>query len=100
MNVLTFIFVDKLINSLDIFSCMVIKLTACGTSGLMYVLVTYFTGLPWLISCTYRAKLRSMFGLPESPAPDWIVHCLCELCAICQEYRELQARGLDPSIGT
>ncbi|KAK3007849.1 LOW QUALITY PROTEIN: hypothetical protein RJ639_013458, partial [Escallonia herrerae] len=33
------------------------------------------------------------------PGPDWLIHCFCEWCALCQEYRELQHRGLDPSIG-
>ncbi|KAH7511523.1 hypothetical protein FEM48_ZijujUnG0005500 [Ziziphus jujuba var. spinosa] len=37
--------------------------------------------------------------LPDTPCPDFIVHCLCEPCALCQEYRELQHRGLDPSLG-
>ncbi|KAL4351996.1 hypothetical protein GQ457_06G039030 [Hibiscus cannabinus] len=49
--------------------------------------------------CTYRTKLRSKFGLPEAPAPDWVTHFLCEWCALCQEYRELQHRGWDPSLG-
>ncbi|CAH2041354.1 unnamed protein product [Thlaspi arvense] len=54
-------------------------------------------GLPFVLSCTYRTKLRSRFGLIESPAPDWVTHCLCEWRALCQEYRELQHRGIDPS---
>ncbi|XP_010265197.1 PREDICTED: protein PLANT CADMIUM RESISTANCE 6-like [Nelumbo nucifera] len=73
--------------------------TSCGTSGLLYGLVLGFIGLPCIYSCTYRTKLRSKFGLVESPAPDWVTHFLCEYCALCQEYRELQLRGLDPSIG-
>ncbi|XP_033148519.1 cell number regulator 13-like [Brassica rapa] len=54
---------------------------------------------PCVYSCTFRAKIRSKFGLPDAPAPDWITHCFCEYCALCQEYRELKNRGLDPSIG-
>ncbi|KAI6683377.1 hypothetical protein NL676_029290 [Syzygium grande] len=73
--------------------------TSCAVGGLMYVLVGAFIGMPCIYSCTYRSKLRSKFGLVESPAPDWIVHFLCEPCALCQEYRELNSRGLDPSIG-
>ncbi|XP_056175386.1 transcriptional activator ptaB-like [Syzygium oleosum] len=73
--------------------------TSCAMGGLMYVLVSAFTGMPWIYTCTYRSKLRSKFGLVESPAQDWIVHFLCEPCALCQEYRELNRRGLDPSIG-
>ncbi|RVX13958.1 Protein plant cadmium resistance 6 [Vitis vinifera] len=73
--------------------------TSCGTSGLLYGLIAFLIGLPCIMSCTYRTKMRSMYNLSESPGPDWVVHCLCECCALCQEYRELQARGFDPSIG-
>ncbi|XVE58730.1 hypothetical protein DITRI_Ditri04bG0192600 [Diplodiscus trichospermus] len=73
--------------------------TTCGTSGLLYGAIAFFIGMPCLMSCTYRTKLRNKFGLPEAPAPDWVTHFLCEWCALCQEYRELQQRGWDPSIG-
>lgn len=73
--------------------------TSCGTSGLLYGLIAAVIYSPCIFSCTYRTKLRNKFGLPESPAPDWITHFLCEQCALCQEYRELQLRGLDPTIG-
>ncbi|WZZ63998.1 hypothetical protein YC2023_075368 [Brassica napus] len=55
--------------------------------------------IPCVYSCTFRTKLRSKYGLPDAPAPDWITHCFCEYCALCQEYRELKNRGLDPAIG-
>lgn len=73
--------------------------TSCATSGMLYGLIAFVIGMPCLISCGYRSKLRSRYGLVESPAPDWITHFFCEYCALCQEYRELQKRGLDPSIG-
>ncbi|KAL5544734.1 hypothetical protein UlMin_008518 [Ulmus minor] len=73
--------------------------TSCATSGMLYGLIAFLIGCPCIMSCTYRTKLRNKFGLLESPLPDWFAHCLCEYCAICQEYRELKARGLDPSIG-
>ncbi|XVF12325.1 hypothetical protein REPUB_Repub08aG0106600 [Reevesia pubescens] len=73
--------------------------TTCGTSGLLYGAIAFLIGMPCLMSCTYRTKLRNKFGLPEAPAPDWVTHFLCEWCALCQEYRELQHRGWDPSIG-
>ncbi|XVF09642.1 hypothetical protein REPUB_Repub07fG0111800 [Reevesia pubescens] len=73
--------------------------TTCGTSGLLYGAIAFLIGIPCLMSCTYRTKLRNKFGLPEAPAPDWVTHFLCEWCALCQEYRELQHRGWDPSIG-
>ncbi|KAL7152939.1 hypothetical protein ABFS83_04G132400 [Erythranthe nasuta] len=73
--------------------------TSCGTSGMLYVLITVCIGTPCLMSCRYRTKLRAKFGLIESPAPDFLVHCFCGYCALCQEYRELTERGIDPSIG-
>ncbi|EYU33020.1 hypothetical protein MIMGU_mgv11b020736mg, partial [Erythranthe guttata] len=71
----------------------------CGTSGMLYVLITVCIGMPWLLTCSYRTKLRTKFGLMESPAPDFLIHCFCGYCALCQEYRELTERGIDPSIG-
>ncbi|KAM1129561.1 hypothetical protein TB1_038660 [Malus domestica] len=73
--------------------------SSCATSGLFYGLIAAFIGVPFIMSCTYRTKLRSKYNLIESPAPDWVTHLFCEPCALCQEYRELQVRGIDPSIG-
>ncbi|XP_051119487.1 protein PLANT CADMIUM RESISTANCE 6-like [Andrographis paniculata] len=73
--------------------------TSCGTSGMVYGGVACCLAVPCVVSCGYRSKMRAKFGLAESPAPDCLVHCCCECCALCQEYRELHARGLDPSIG-
>ncbi|GFP94645.1 protein plant cadmium resistance 6 [Phtheirospermum japonicum] len=73
--------------------------SSCGTSGMLYGVVAFCIAMPCIMSCTYRTKLRSRFGLIETPAPDWLVHCFCEHCALCQIYRELNQRGLDPSIG-
>lgn len=71
----------------------------CEECGLFYGLICCVVALPCLFSCTYRTKIRRKFGLAESPASDCITHCFCECCALCQEYRELKNRGLDPSIG-
>ncbi|CAI9786795.1 unnamed protein product [Fraxinus pennsylvanica] len=73
--------------------------TSCGTSGMMYGVIAFCIAMPCIMSCTYRTKLRSKFGLIETPAPDWAVHCFCEWCALCQEYRELKDKGYDPAIG-
>ncbi|KAI3814855.1 hypothetical protein L1987_14501 [Smallanthus sonchifolius] len=73
--------------------------TSCTTSGLIYCLIASFIGIPCIMSCMYRTKIRNRYGLMETPAPDWVTHCFCEWCALCQEYRELKARGLDPAIG-
>ncbi|KAJ6672559.1 DUF614 FAMILY PROTEIN-RELATED [Salix viminalis] len=73
--------------------------STCATNGMMYGLVASCTGMPCLLSCGYRSKLRAKYGLIEDPAPDWLTHWIFEWCALCQEYRELNNRGLDPSIG-
>lgn len=72
---------------------------ACATSGLIYGVIAAFIGVPCIMSCSYRTKMRSRYGLLETPAPDWVTHCFCEWCALCQVYRELKTRGLDPAIG-
>lgn len=82
-----------------LFSLVYISYVACATNGIWYTLIAICIGMPCLMSCGYRSKLRAKFGLVESPAPDCLVHCFCDYCALCQEYRELYARGLDPSIG-
>ncbi|XP_022874039.1 protein PLANT CADMIUM RESISTANCE 12-like [Olea europaea var. sylvestris] len=53
----------------------------------------------WLYTSNYRSKLRALFNLQEAPCADFVVHCCCCVCGICQEYRELKNRGVDPSIG-
>ncbi|KAM0949132.1 putative PLAC8 motif-containing protein [Dioscorea sansibarensis] len=73
--------------------------TSCGTSGSLYTLLMCFTGCQWIYSCLNRSKLRAEYSLEESPCNDCLVHCCCEPCALCQEYRELQNRGFDLKIG-
>ncbi|KAF2308389.1 hypothetical protein GH714_006665 [Hevea brasiliensis] len=74
--------------------------TSCATAGAIYGLLIWLTGYcGWIYSCTYRSKLRQQYMLPESPCNDCLVHCFCETCSLCQEYRELQSRGFDMSIG-
>jgi Cys-rich protein (TIGR01571 family) len=75
--------------------------TSCGTSGALYAVIACLTAsqCTWVYSCTYRAMMRAQFGLPEAPCADCLVHLCCEPCALCQQYRELTARGLDPVHG-
>lgn len=68
-------------------------------SGALYALIFCVSGCSCLYSCFYRTKLRSQYSLPEGPCPDCLVHCCCESCALCQEYRELKNRGFDMDIG-
>ncbi|KAG9458374.1 hypothetical protein H6P81_002882 [Aristolochia fimbriata] len=67
--------------------------STCATSGIIYAVA------PCLLSRGYRKKLRRAFGLVEAPAPDWLTHSLFEWCALCQEYRELNNRGINPALG-
>ncbi|CAN6439971.1 unnamed protein product [Victoria cruziana] len=72
--------------------------TSCMTSGIIYGALAWI-GVPCILSCSYRSRLRARYDLLEAPASDVIIHFLCEWCALCQEYRELRNRGLDPAIG-
>ncbi|XP_061990532.1 protein PLANT CADMIUM RESISTANCE 2-like [Rosa rugosa] len=72
---------------------------SCGASGALYTLIAFVTGCSCIYSCFYRSKLRQQYTLEESPCGDCLVHCFCEPCALCQEYRELQSRGFNMAIG-
>ena len=63
------------------------------------MLVMLLMGCQCVFSCFYRAKMRAQFGLPENPCCDCCVHFCCEPCALCQQYKELKARGFDPDLG-
>ncbi|CAN1158452.1 Protein PLANT CADMIUM RESISTANCE 12 [Linum perenne] len=56
-------------------------------------------GISCLYSYPYRSKLREQYKLPEKPCGDCILHWCCTPCVLCQEYRELKNRGLNPSKG-
>lgn len=77
-----------------------LKTAACGVSGAIYLSILCLTGCSCLYSCLYRSKMRGQFSLEESPCCDCCVHCLCEQCALCQQYRELQHQGFDMSFGS
>ncbi|XP_052204344.1 protein PLANT CADMIUM RESISTANCE 2-like isoform X2 [Diospyros lotus] len=73
--------------------------TTCVTAGAIYALIYLVLGCGCIYSCFYRSKLRNQYMLTESPCADCLVHCCCETCALCQEYRELKSRGFDVSAG-
>ncbi|WOG94943.1 hypothetical protein DCAR_0314240 [Daucus carota subsp. sativus] len=75
--------------------------TSVFTEARNYATIMYFTGGCCLYSCFSRSKLRHKYNLPQSPCslPDCAVQFCCELCALCQEYRELQGRGFNMAIG-
>ncbi|KAK2987915.1 hypothetical protein RJ640_003045 [Escallonia rubra] len=73
--------------------------SSCVACGALYALIAYFTGFACLLSCFYRSKMRRQYMLQEDPCWDFLVHCCCDLCALCQEYRELKHRGFDMALG-
>uniref|UniRef100_A0A2N9ETG5 Uncharacterized protein n=1 Tax=Fagus sylvatica TaxID=28930 RepID=A0A2N9ETG5_FAGSY len=73
--------------------------SSCGASGALYTLICCVIGCPCCYSCFYRSKMRQQYTLEKSLCGDCMVHCCCESCALCQEYRELKNRGYDMTIG-
>ncbi|GMH23328.1 hypothetical protein Nepgr_025171 [Nepenthes gracilis] len=73
--------------------------TSCGLSGTLYTLLLAFTGCQFIYSCSYRSKIKQQYGIPGGGCGDCCTHCCCECCALTQEYRELQHRGFEPSLG-
>ena len=76
-----------------------IYFAACGAGGALYTLICCVVCCPCFYSCFYRSKMRQQYTLEKSPCGDCLVHCCCESCALCQEYRELESRGYDMKIG-
>ncbi|KAK8963286.1 Protein PLANT CADMIUM RESISTANCE 8 [Platanthera guangdongensis] len=73
--------------------------TSCTLGSFMYILMVPALLSCWFIGSNYRKKLRNQYNLVQAPAEDWTVHLFCPCCALCQEFRELQHRGIDPSLG-
>ncbi|XP_011023892.1 PREDICTED: protein PLANT CADMIUM RESISTANCE 2-like [Populus euphratica] len=73
--------------------------SSCGVNGALYALISCVTCFPCCYSCFYRAKMRQQYLLRETPCGDCLVHCFCECCSLCQEYRELKSRGYDLAMG-
>ncbi|XP_020258485.1 protein PLANT CADMIUM RESISTANCE 8-like [Asparagus officinalis] len=73
--------------------------TRCTLGSFMYSLMVPALLTCWVLGSNYRQKLRLKYNLVEAPYEDWAVHLFCPCCALCQEYRELERRGLDPSLG-
>ncbi|XP_022150496.1 protein PLANT CADMIUM RESISTANCE 11 [Momordica charantia] len=72
---------------------------SCGVSGTLYLVILSLSGWSCLYTCLYRSKLRGQFSLEETPCSDCCVHCFCQQCALCQEYRHLQHHGFHMSYG-
>ncbi|KZV48788.1 protein plant CADMIUM RESISTANCE 10 [Dorcoceras hygrometricum] len=79
---------------------------SCATHFILWSLVNTFCcvltdGIMWGLpgcfvacyACGYRRTLRTKYNLQEAPCGDFVTHFFCHLCAICQEYREIQERS-------
>ncbi|MCL7043912.1 hypothetical protein MKW94_005391 [Papaver nudicaule] len=73
--------------------------SSCGVNGALYTLIAVLTGCSCIYSCMYRNKFRKNYNLEGNSCTDCLIHCFCEQCALCQEYRELKNRGFDMSLG-
>ncbi|KAK1286413.1 Protein PLANT CADMIUM RESISTANCE 8 [Acorus calamus] len=73
--------------------------TGCSLGSLMYMMMAPAMCSCWILGSMYRGRLRQRYNLVEAPTEDWIAHAFCPCCALCQEFRELKNRGIDPSLG-
>ncbi|KAL5575179.1 hypothetical protein UlMin_016878 [Ulmus minor] len=72
---------------------------ACHLGSFIYLLMMPALCSQWIMGSKYRTKLRGKYGLVEAPYTDVISHVFCPCCSLCQEFRELKIRGLDPALG-
>ena len=73
--------------------------TSVGMFAALHFLIMYFTGCGCLLSAYFRIKMSHIYRLPDDPIINILVHLICEPCALCQEYRELQHRGFNMKLG-
>ncbi|KAK9690241.1 hypothetical protein RND81_09G114900 [Saponaria officinalis] len=64
-----------------------------------YLLMMPVVCTQWIMGSKYRKNLRKKYDLVEAPYTDKVSHIFCACCSLCQEYRELKVRGLNPSLG-
>lgn len=72
---------------------------SCPLGSFIYLLMMPALCSQWVMGSKYRAKLRRRYGLVEAPYQDVVSHIFCSCCSLCQEFRELRNRGLDPALG-
>ncbi|XP_058005761.1 LOW QUALITY PROTEIN: protein PLANT CADMIUM RESISTANCE 8 [Hevea brasiliensis] len=71
----------------------------CPLGSFIYVIMMPTLCFQWIMGSKYRAKLLRIYNLVEAPYTDVISHFFCPFCSLCQEFRELRNRGLDPALG-
>ncbi|KAL7099957.1 hypothetical protein ACP275_09G119300 [Erythranthe tilingii] len=72
---------------------------SCHVGSFIYMLMMPAVWSQWLMGSKYREKIRNRYGLVEAPYQDAVSHIFCSCCSLCQEFRELKYRGLDPALG-
>ncbi|KAA8540395.1 hypothetical protein F0562_024686 [Nyssa sinensis] len=82
-----------------LFDCHEHQTNACLLGSFIYLLMMPALCSQWIMGSKYRTKLRRRYDLVEAPYEDVISHVFCLLCSLCQEFRELKNRGLDPALG-
>jgi Cys-rich protein (TIGR01571 family) len=73
--------------------------TSCLTAGCIYYCLQSCTGCGCLYTYSFRTRLRNKYGLELKPCDDCCTDCWCLPCSLSQQIRELQNRGIDPSLG-
>ncbi|XP_059655363.1 cell number regulator 2-like [Cornus florida] len=75
--------------------------TSCCVSGTMCTLMggTHHLAFHNFYTSTYRTKLKKHYSIEPNQCEDCLIHMCFQKCALCQEYRELQQRGFEMSIG-
>ncbi|MQM09550.1 hypothetical protein Taro_042422 [Colocasia esculenta] len=73
--------------------------TTCTMGSLMYLVMAPALCTCSILASSYRTKLRQQYNLVQAPAEDWVLHLFCPCCSLCQEFRELKNRGIDPAQG-
>lgn len=77
----------------------IIIISGCPLGSFIYLLMMPALCTQWIMGSKYRTKLRKKYDLVEAPHTDIISHIFCPCCSLCQEFRELKLRGLDPALG-
>ncbi|KAK9098940.1 hypothetical protein Syun_025985 [Stephania yunnanensis] len=71
----------------------------CPLGSFIYLLMMPALCSQWIMGSKYRNKLRRNYNLVEAPYEDWASALFCPCCSLCQEFRELKSRGIDPALG-
>ena len=83
------------------FKCflLILIISGCHLGSFIYLLMMPALCSQWIMGSKYRRKLRKRYNLVEAPYTDVVSHIFCPCCSLCQEFRELKFRGLDPGLG-